>query len=89
MSIKIVCFIVTPPYRGAEKYYNENKNGFQYEEFDKWCIEISKNNTVLISEYNMPEDKFDCIWSKEHKVGNSPTHKEHGIRIEKLFIVKK
>jgi site-specific DNA-adenine methylase len=74
------------PYCGTDKYYIENKNGFPYIEFYDWCEKSSVNNTVLISEYNMPEDRFKCIWSKEHKVGNSPTHKEHKIRVEKLFV---
>lgn len=78
-----------PPYRGTEKYYTENKNGFPYKEFDEWCIEMAKNNTVLISEYYMPEDKFQCIKEINHKVGNSPTHKTHAVRIEKLFTVRK
>ena len=50
---------------------------------------MAKNNTVLISEYYMPEDKFECIKEISHKVGNSPTHKTHATRIEKLFTVRK
>ena len=77
-----------PPYRGTEKYYAKNKSGFPYKEFDDWCVKMSEHNTVLISEYNMPEDNFECVWSKEHKVGNSPSHKTHGVRIEKLYTYK-
>jgi len=76
------------PYCGTDKYYVENKNGFPYVDFYNWCKEMSKDNIVLISEYNMPEDIFECIWEKSVKVGNSPTHKEHQDRVEKLFIVK-
>lgn len=75
------------PYNNTEKYYTKNKSGFPYEEFYNWCIKMSKNNIVLISEYSMP-DNFECIWEKEVKVGNSPTHKTHKNRTEKLFIVK-
>ena len=79
-------FYLDPPYRNTLSY----KTGkFPYEEFDKWAIELSKNNTVLISEYEMPEDKFECIWSKEVKVaisgqGNIKNKK----RVEKLFKVR-
>lgn len=76
-----------PPYRGKEKYYEKNKTGFPYKEFDEWCRELSKNNIVLISEYNMPDD-FECVWQKDYKVGNSPNHKTHGTRTEKLFLIK-
>ena len=27
---------------------------------------MSKNNIVLVSEYNMPED-FKCVWEKDYK----------------------
>jgi site-specific DNA-adenine methylase len=48
------------PYYGTTKY----KDSFPYEEFYNWCVDVSKNNIVLISEYHMPEDKFECIWIK-------------------------
>jgi DNA adenine methylase len=54
-----------PPYRDTTKYVTEK---FPYDEFYDWCREMSKNNIVLVSEYNMPSD-FECIWSKEVNVG--------------------
>ena len=50
-----------PPYRGTTKYKTAE---FPYEEFYQWCRKMAKNNIVLVSEYNMPND-FECIWSKE------------------------
>jgi site-specific DNA-adenine methylase len=75
------------PYRGTLEYKN---GGFPYEEFYDWAVEMSKNNTVLISEYNMPEDRFECVWSKEHytSVGSGVNGDNDKKRIEKLFIVK-
>ena len=64
-------------------------NSFPYEEFYKWAIEMSKNNIVLVSEYNMPE-MFKCVWEKETKANfdsrrcSSDKSKK---RVEKLFIV--
>ena len=65
------------------KYNNIN---FPHEAFYDWCRELSKNNIVLISEYNMPND-FECIWEKEHTVaiGKDIINKK---AIEKLFIIK-
>ena len=76
-----------PPYRGTTKYKTEE---FPYEEFYQWCRDMSKNNTVLISEYNMPED-FTCIWEKETKVNfdsNRTSNDDKNKRIEKLYIYK-
>ena len=79
-------FYLDPPYRNT-LHYSTGK--FPYEEFDKWAIELAKNNTVLISEYEMPEDKFECIWSKDTTVsitnqGDVKSKK----RVEKLFKVR-
>lgn len=73
-----------PPYRGTTKYKTEK---FPYEEFYDWCREMSKNNTVLISEYNMPDD-FKCIWKMETKVNFDSNRSEGDVknkRVEKLF----
>lgn len=77
-----------PPYRGTKQYIT-SKN-FPYEEFYDWCREMAKNNIVLISEYNMPND-FECIWSKN--VSTSMDNGRDSIgdksnRVEKLFIYK-
>lgn len=78
-------FYLDPPYRNTLKY---SAGGFPYEEFDKWAIELAKNNTVLISEYNMPENDFECIWSKDVKVAVSGQGDiKNKSRVEKLFIV--
>lgn len=79
-------FYLDPPYRNTVSY----KTGkFPYNEFDKWAIELAKNNVVLISEYEMPEDKFECIWSKEVKVGiSSVGNIKNKKRVEKLFKVR-
>ena len=79
-------FYLDPPYRGTFGY---STGKFPHDEFDKWTIELAKNNTVLISEYNMPEDKFECIWSKDVKVGISGQGNiKNKKRVEKLFKVR-
>lgn len=76
-----------PPYRDTTKYKTES---FPYEEFYQWCRDMSVHNTVLISEYNMPED-FECIWQKETKANfdsNRKSNDDKNIRIEKLYTYK-
>ena len=75
------------PYKGTTKYKTQE---FPYEEFYKWCKDMSIHNTVLISEYNMPEE-FECIWKKETNVNfdsNRMSDDNKNIRIEKLFTYK-
>ena len=79
-------FYLDPPYRNTVSY---STGSFPYEEFDNWAIELAKNNTVLISEYEMPEDTFECIWSKEVNVGiSSIGNIKNKKRVEKLFKVR-
>lgn len=70
------------PYYETGRY----KTGkFPYKEFYKWCGEMSKKNTVLVSEYNMPNN-FMQIWSKKIKT----TISEHDAccKTEKIFICR-
>lgn len=79
-------FYLDPPYRNTLSYSTDR---FPYEEFDRWAVELAKNNTVLISEYELPEDKFECIWSKDVKVGISGQGDiKNKKRVEKLFKVR-
>ena len=75
-----------PPYAGTTPY----KQKFNYDKFYDWCREVGKRNTILISEYSMPDD-FECIWSKETMVSLDSNKKEsdkNNIRVEKLFTYK-
>lgn len=72
-----------PPYRDTTKYATGN---FDYERFYAWCKEIAKNNTVLVSEYWMPEDGFECIW--EGKLKCTLDKASRSDKTEKLFICR-
>jgi site-specific DNA-adenine methylase len=73
------------PYKNTTKY----NNSIDYDKFYDWCDKMSKNeNIVLISEYDMPQDRFECIWSKEHSTNFDCNRTTKRIRIEKLFIYK-
>lgn len=87
-KIKGYVIYCDPPYRGTTKYKTEE---FPYEEFYKWCREMSKDNVVLISEYSMPSD-FTCIWEKETKVNfdsNRSANDSKNNRVERLYIYNK
>jgi site-specific DNA-adenine methylase len=76
------------PYNVNAKYGHTKP--FPYEEFYQWIKDMSIHNTVLISEYNMPEE-FECIWSKETKIlfnSNRNSNKEDKTRVEKLLHIK-
>lgn len=76
-------FYLDPPYKNV-KQYGTSKN-FDNDKFWEWCRKISKNNIVLISEQEAPND-FKCIWEQEVKrtIDNNKRVKV----TEKLFIYK-
>lgn len=74
-----------PPYRDSLGY---RITDFDYEMFYERIRKMSKKNTVLVSEYSMPDD-FTCIWSKEVKClidSNRQKQDYSNNRTEKLFI---
>ena len=87
-KIKGYVIYCDPPYKNSKKYSKTEE--FPYEKFYEWCKEMSVHNTVLISEYDMPED-FVCIWEKNHKTlidSNKSSSDKNNIRIEKLYTYK-
>ena len=69
------------PYYSTAGY---NKSDFDYEKFYDWCMK--QTAPVYISEYWMPEDRFECVMTTEvvRKCGSTKSHKLS----EKLFIPK-
>ncbi len=69
-----------PPYQGVKQYANSLK--FDYDEFWNTMRNWSKDNIVLISEQNAPDD-FKCIWQQEVSRSIKATDKSKSV--EKLF----
>ena len=72
-----------PPYRDTTKYATGN---FDYEKFYRWCKDMAKNNIVLISEYWMPDDGFECIWQGNLKCTLDKASRTD--KVERLYICK-
>lgn len=72
-----------PPYQGTTQY--GLVGNFDSEEFWETVREWSKNNTVVVSEYNAPDD-FEAVWVKEVKTDIRNKNNEKEERVEKLFV---
>ena len=68
------------PYKGKKKY---DKKNFDYEDFYAWCER--QTELVIVSEYEMPTDRFVCISSKETLTTICATNNSKKA-LEKLFI---
>ena len=74
------------PYKGTNGYSNTSKkNNFDYEVFYDWCER--QTNPVFISEYSMPEDRFECIMEIETRSTLCATNNAKK-SVERLFIPK-
>lgn len=81
VNLKNFVIYVDPPYQNTKQYTNATR--FDYEEFWQTMREWSKNNIVIISEQNAPDD-FKCIWEQEVSRSIKATDKSKAT--EKLFI---
>ena len=71
------------PYRDTTKYAT---GSFDYEKFYAWCKDMAKNNIVLISEYWMPDNGFECIWQGSIKCTLDKASRTD--KVERLYICK-
>ena len=65
------------PYRGTDKYNNQE---FDYDRFYDWAV---KQKNIYISEYSMPEDRFEVVAQRIKAVNVSA--KVTGHAIEKIY----
>ena len=74
-------------------YQNATLDSYSISEFDNqsfydWAYEMSKKNIVLISSYEISDERFECVYEfKKARSTYSPG--SAGKRTEKLFMVKK
>lgn len=68
------------PYRNKKKYKLQN---FNYEKFYDWAE--NQTQPIFISECEMPEERFRCVWQKAKRRTYSSTNNSEVV-IEKLFV---
>jgi DNA adenine methylase len=74
-----------PPYRGTTQY--GLVGNFNSDEFWNTMREWSIHNTVVIIEYNAPDD-FECVWQQEARTGIRNKDNIREKRVEKLYTYK-
>ena len=76
-----------PPYENTVlKGYSTD--GFDSQSFYGWAYEMSKKNIVLISSYEISDERFECVYEFKN-VRSTYTPGPRGKQTEKLFMVKK
>ena len=84
-NVKNSILYLDPPYENTKT--SSYKSQIDYQEFYDWAYEMSKNNIVLLSSYEVSDDRFECVY--EFKNARSTlAGGDRGKRTEKLFMVK-
>ena len=75
-----------PPYENTSGYHGEI---FNHKELYNWTHEMSKRNIVLISSYEITDDRFECVYTfdKTKSTMQSGTNNKPN-KTERLFMVK-
>lgn len=86
-EVEDAIFYLDPPYE------NTVLKGYSISEFDNqsfydWSYEMNKKNTVLISSYEISDERFECVYEFK-SVRSTYASGPRGKRTEKLFMVKK
>ena len=84
-DVKNSILYLDPPYENSDtSKYNSQVD---YQDFYDWAYEMSKNNIVLLSSYEVSDNRFECVY--EFKTARSTfVGGNSGKRTEKLFMVK-
>ena len=75
-------------------YENTTLNGYSIDSFDSqsfydWAYKMSKKNIVLISSYEISDERFECVYEFKNARNTFSPKSCRGIESEKLFMVKK
>ena len=80
-NIEGAIFYLDPPYENTtQKSY---KGNFDSQKFYDWACEMSKKNIVLISSYEISDDRFKCVY--EFEKARSTMQSGSAGKTEKLF----
>jgi len=84
-DVKYAILYLDPPYENTET--GSYKSQINYQEFYDWVIKMSNNNIVLLSSYEVLDDRFECVYNFD-KAKSTFQIKNKGQLTEKLFMVK-
>lgn len=86
-GVENAIFYLDPPYQNTLlKGYSINE--FNSQSFYDWAYNMSKKNIVLISSYEISDERFECVYEFKN-VRSTYTPGPRGKHTEKLFMVKK
>lgn len=80
--VKDAILYLDPPYENTHDAYDES---FNSQEFYNWAYEMAKDNVVIISSYEISDERFKCVYSFDN-VGSTMAGGRVVKKCEKLFM---
>ncbi|WP_028124744.1 DNA adenine methylase [Eremococcus coleocola] len=74
-----------PPYENTRHNY---KVALNYSDFYDWCVKTAKDNIVLLSSYEISDNRFECVFEFKKARPTFQSGTGSGGKYEKLFMVK-
>ena len=89
-NIKNQILYLDPPYENPDRVLYKDHKNFSHKDFYDWVVDMSKNNIVLLSSYNVSDDRFKVVFEfKSATSTKSANGKEMSNgNYEKLYMVK-
>ena len=87
-DIENAILYLDPPYENTT-LNGYSIDGFNSQAFYDWAYEMSKKNIVLISSYEISDERFECVYEFKNARNTFSPKSCRGIESEKLFMVKK
>lgn len=84
-NVKNSILYLDPPYENSDT--SKYKSQINYQEFYEWAYEMSKNNVVLISSYEVSDTRLEAVYEFE-TARSTLSGGMFGKRTEKLFMFK-
>lgn len=81
--VKNAILYLDPPYENTHDAYGVS---FNSQEFYDWAYEMAKDNVVIISSYEISDERFKCVYSFDN-VGSTMGGGSAVKKCEKLFMV--
>lgn len=82
--VKDAILYLDPPYENTHDPYGVS---FNSQEFYNWAYEMAKDNVVIISSYEISDERFKCVYSFDN-VASTMKGGIGGKKCEKLFMVR-
>jgi len=87
-NVKNSIIYLDPPYENTDTT-TYRTGDFDYQEFYNWAVELAENNVVLLSGYEVTDERFEPVYEFTTERSTISANGKGNNKTEKLFMIKK